>query len=111
MVCSFQPLALGRLGAADWLGVVERYWQFETYYLPLAMCAGGADGIDGTGGGSSGASKGPAGLTAGKKDCWRAYPTAPVHVKDRIGPGPCGDGPRFWTDVPTSSDVRQASST
>lgn len=100
LTCDFRPLALGRLGASAWLGVAQRYWQFETYYLPLAVFKNRkAEQGDAPQKAPPEAADDALGSAA-----WRAYPRSPVQVSDRIGAGPCGDGKYFWADVPTSGE-------
>ncbi|CAJ1452848.1 unnamed protein product [Effrenium voratum] len=56
--CGFLPLEIRQ---GDWQGVCERYWQFDTYYLPLAR-------------------RDPTWEAS-----WRGWPTFPVHVSDQMG--------------------------
>eukprot|EP00933_Yihiella_yeosuensis_P015552 TRINITY_DN13518_c0_g2_i1.p1 TRINITY_DN13518_c0_g2~~TRINITY_DN13518_c0_g2_i1.p1 ORF type:complete len:238 (+),score=37.62 TRINITY_DN13518_c0_g2_i1:230-943(+) len=77
LVCDFYPLKIGRLDDATWEGVVERYWQFDTYYLPLASLKG---------------SKGSANIERASSQgdvldakLWRRWPEFPVKVSDKIG--------------------------
>ena len=73
--CDICKIELGELGNETWQGVKERYWQFDSYYLPLAR-------------------KPPQSSQAKDSDClegvkgsqWRCWPEFPVRVLDRLGP-------------------------
>ena len=58
-------IELGELGDQTWHGVAERYWQFDSYYLPLARKAPSRD------------SEHPM--------SWRRWPQFPVCVTDKLG--------------------------
>jgi len=101
--CDFLPVPLGSLGEDSWLSAAQRYWQFETYYLPLAVRAAspGANTEASAAGASPEAAPAAAEATeatppAAAAGDWRPWPEAAVLVADRVGKGPCGDGPRFW---------------
>lgn len=66
--CAILPVEVGALSEDVWKGVRQCYWQFETYYLPLAMLRphdSESPPQDGSG--------------------WRHWPSPPIRISDRVG--------------------------
>ncbi|CAE7938712.1 rmt2 [Symbiodinium necroappetens] len=69
--CDICKIELGGLGDETWHGVAERYWQFDSYYLPLARKASS-----------------PSPPTRELSEAawpWRLWPQFPVSVGDELG--------------------------
>merc|ERR1712190_180390 len=73
LVCDFLPFEIGDLGDRTWQGVAQKYWQFETYYLPLATMKLNVDVEQPT-------------TECENKECgWRRWPSIPVRIDDKVG--------------------------
>jgi len=66
--CDICKIELGDLGDETWHGVAERYWQFDSYYLPLARKG-----------------KASTGKLPEDASSWRLWPQFPVSIRDKLG--------------------------
>jgi len=78
LICDFMPVRLGELADDVWRGIAEKYWQFETYYLPVATL---------------GEATRPSDASGKLPPPWRLWPSAAVRVGDQVGL--CA-GPKFF---------------
>lgn len=92
--CDVLPVKLGELDERVWDGVEHRYWQFEIYYLPLAVKAQ--------------ASAMPSQCAQPRSSsCWRCWPESAIRVSDEVGPR-CFEDLALWPKGPAAAEKSTA---
>ena len=106
--CDFAAIEIGDLGDATWQGVAQRYWSFETYYLPVAVFGSPQDAPAH----EKDARMKEAPVEEGStKKCWkwRRWPMVPVHTCDKVGRG-VEEPSEYWASPTTSREASDAGS-
>merc|ERR1711924_117001 len=85
--CDYCAMEIGDLGDSTWQGMAQRYWSFETYYLPVALLHSLTD-VSAKSSSSRDEEKPDVGTEqANDGEKWRCWPMVPVRTTDAVGRG------------------------